>query len=245
VIEGKRGYGCSGWRDGCPFVLWGEYKGQKLGEGRIRELIQRRVTLESLSIEGAGPVVLQLLDSGELSEIPVPTGMPRRPVAKSDRSDRPSRRATGRRATRGGDAGDATAPRPDDRAEPRAQRPRKEKDREADGAPGKEKGERLGEVAVGACPLCGSDVVEQPKSFGCRRWKEGCRFAIWKTIAGKAIGVRTAQSLLRQGRTSLLRGFRSKAGNRFEARLKLDGGEVRFDFDPDDRRRPPRSPDSP
>ncbi len=27
VIEGKRGYGCSGWRDGCPFVLWREYRG--------------------------------------------------------------------------------------------------------------------------------------------------------------------------------------------------------------------------
>ena len=27
VIAGKRGYGCSGWRDGCPFVLWREYRG--------------------------------------------------------------------------------------------------------------------------------------------------------------------------------------------------------------------------
>ena len=24
VIEGKRGFGCSGWREGCPFVLWRE-----------------------------------------------------------------------------------------------------------------------------------------------------------------------------------------------------------------------------
>ena len=27
VIAGKRGFGCSGWREGCPFVLWREYRG--------------------------------------------------------------------------------------------------------------------------------------------------------------------------------------------------------------------------
>ena len=31
VIEGKRGFGCSGWREGCPFVLWREYRGRPLG----------------------------------------------------------------------------------------------------------------------------------------------------------------------------------------------------------------------
>ena len=30
VIEGKRGYGCSGWRDGCAFVLWKVHKGNNL-----------------------------------------------------------------------------------------------------------------------------------------------------------------------------------------------------------------------
>ena len=49
-------------------------------------------------------------------------------------------------------------------------------------------------------------------------------------IAGKAIGIRTVQSLLKSGRSPLLKGFRSKAGKSFEARLKLDGGEVRLDF---------------
>lgn len=26
VIEGRRGFGCSGWGEGCPFVLWREYR---------------------------------------------------------------------------------------------------------------------------------------------------------------------------------------------------------------------------
>lgn len=40
VIEGKRGFGCSGWRDGCPFVLWREYRGNSLTVDQIRELLQ-------------------------------------------------------------------------------------------------------------------------------------------------------------------------------------------------------------
>ena len=91
-------------------------------------------------------------------------------------------------------------------------------------------------VALGRCPLCGSDVVDQPKSYGCSGWKQGCKFAIWKTIAGKKISVKTAEALLKSGKSPLLRGFKSKAGNTFDAQLKLDGGEVRFDFEGGDRR---------
>src|SRR5262249_8525455 len=46
VIEGKRSLGCSGWKESCPFVLPREYKGHRLEDGRIRELLQRRVVLE-------------------------------------------------------------------------------------------------------------------------------------------------------------------------------------------------------
>jgi DNA topoisomerase-3 len=73
-------------------------------------------------------------------------------------------------------------------------------------------------------------VVDQSRSYGCSGWRNGCRFAIWKRIAGKFIVVRSARALLRNGRTSVLKGFESKAGRPFEARLKLEGGVVTFDF---------------
>ena len=106
VIEGKRGFGCSGWKDGCSFVLWKEHRGRPLELAHIRELLQRR-----------------------------------------------------------------------------------------------------------------------------RGWRGGCKFAVWKTIAGKKISVRTAQTLLGKGRSPLLKGFKSKAGKLFAARLKLEDGAVRFDFE--------------
>ena len=78
--------------------------------------------------------------------------------------------------------------------------------------------------------MCGAEVREQPKSYSCSGWKQGCKFVIWKTIAGKRISGRTAKTLLAKGQTGQLKGFKSKAGKPFEARLKLVDGEVQLDF---------------
>ena len=74
-------------------------------------------------------------------------------------------------------------------------------------------------------------MIEQPKSYGCQAWRDGCKFAIWKSIAGKRIGITTAKTLLKNGETKKLKGFKSKAGKPFEAKLKLEAGEVRFVFE--------------
>lgn len=85
---------------------------------------------------------------------------------------------------------------------------------------------------LGACPKCGSPVVQTKKSFGCSAWKErGCKFAIWKTTAGKRISESQAKQLLTKGRTSELKGFKSKAGRQFSAALVLDDEKkVRLEF---------------
>ena len=84
---------------------------------------------------------------------------------------------------------------------------------------------------LGPCPLCGAKVVEQKKSFSCSRWQDGCTLTIWKTMSRKRITARTAKALLRDGATSVLKGFKSKSGQPFSARLKLHEGTVSFDFD--------------
>jgi DNA topoisomerase-3 len=198
VIEGKRGFGCSGWRDGCPFVLWKAYKDIPLTLTQVRKLLQHRVLLEPIAAEGTGPApsILALTDTGALVEIPVP-----------------------RRESRGRAASTAPA------------RPRRSP-RRAASTPAREERAPLGVAAsLGPCPRCGSDVVDQSKWYACGGRERGCEFRIWKTIAGKRIGVRAAQALLRDGRTPRLKGFKSKAGKPFEARLKLDAGEVRLDFE--------------
>ncbi|RPI76497.1 MAG: type IA DNA topoisomerase [Desulfobacteraceae bacterium] len=85
---------------------------------------------------------------------------------------------------------------------------------------------------LGKCPLCGLDVVETPKAYGCSGYKEkGCNFKIWKTIAGKNISEKTAETLLSTKKSKKLKGFKSKAGKNFEAALYIDDqGNVKFQF---------------
>lgn len=84
---------------------------------------------------------------------------------------------------------------------------------------------------VGKCPLCGMDVIEHPKSFACSGYRvNGCGFAIWKKIAGKAIRQSTAKQLLESGRTGILKGFQKKDGTEFSSALILrKDGTVGFD----------------
>jgi DNA topoisomerase-3 len=205
VIEGRKGFGCSGWREGCRFVLWPEYQGRSLGVEEIRELLQLGALSTPIGRQGAGEVLLYLTDTGELVDVSVPTGRPKRPFKSAGRKTSVRREGTtpGRREPSAGEAPDTPSRKPPS---------------------------GFGTVSIGRCPRCGAEVVEQEKSFGCSGWKTGCRFAIWKKMAGKTIGVRTARSLLELGRTAMLKGFKSKAGKKFEARLTIEGGEVRFDF---------------
>ena len=86
---------------------------------------------------------------------------------------------------------------------------------------------------IGVCPKCGRKVVGYPKSYSCESGKDGCGFVIWKTIAGKAISQAQAEKLLNNGRTDLIKGFASKTGKSFNARLKLnpDTSVVEFEFE--------------
>jgi len=83
---------------------------------------------------------------------------------------------------------------------------------------------------IGECPFCKSSVLEFPKSFGCKNWKAGCKFTVWKIIAGKKITAAQASKIIKNGRSDLLRGFKSKGGNVFSAYLVINKNAVVFEF---------------
>lgn len=83
----------------------------------------------------------------------------------------------------------------------------------------------------GTCPVCQTgEVRETAKGWGCSRWKEGCKFVIWKTVAHKKLTAAQVKTLLAGKTTSVLKGFKSNAGKPFEAQLKLDGPDKRVTF---------------
>jgi DNA topoisomerase-3 len=95
--------------------------------------------------------------------------------------------------------------------------------------------------ALGKCPACGGEVVEGTKGYGCANWREkdgGCKFVIWKTIAKKKISKKAVTQLLKNGITETINGFKSKGGNTFSARLKVENDSARrsgvaFEFSDD------------
>ncbi|MCP1251486.1 DNA topoisomerase III [Elizabethkingia sp. S0634] len=44
IIEGKKGYGCSGYKGGCNFVIWKEIAGKKISISIAKTLIEKRRT---------------------------------------------------------------------------------------------------------------------------------------------------------------------------------------------------------
>ena len=201
VIQGKRAFGCSGWRDGCPFVLPPEQGERHFSTDEIRQLLQRRVVLKPYRSAQSDSVIAVLTDTGYVSEIPVPGS---RAAAATVAGSKPAGRTSPRSGSRKSSAAKKNTGPSEDR-----------------------QGVELGAV----CPLCGSDVVEQKKSYSCSRWRDGCPLVIWKTIAGKKIRASTAKTLLQRGQTDVLKGFRSRAGKAFSARLKMVEGQVKFEFD--------------
>ena len=88
---------------------------------------------------------------------------------------------------------------------------------------------------VGACPLCGREVRRTSFGYGCSGYKEGCRFTVKMKILGKLMSKKTVATLLSEGKTAVLSGFISnKSGRSFDASLRLEGGNVVFDFPPKD-----------
>jgi DNA topoisomerase-3 len=92
-------------------------------------------------------------------------------------------------------------------------------------------------AGLGACPVCRhGEITENARAYGCSRYREGCGFTIWKTVAGLTLTEDQVRRLIEQGGLPRIEGFTSKAGKRFGAGLRLDAaGKVVFDFEAGER----------
>nr|WP_308718745.1 topoisomerase C-terminal repeat-containing protein [Lactiplantibacillus plantarum] len=69
-----------------------------------------------------------------------------------------------------------------------------------------------------------------PERFYIVKPKQGESFTLTKKWSSKTLG-KTAIKALVTKETSKLKGFKSKKGKLFDAKLKLDGHKLSFDFD--------------
>ncbi len=84
------------------------------------------------------------------------------------------------------------------------------------------------------CPCCGKGKIKHsPKSAFCtnNKYNNGdCNFYLPKTIAQKKLTEKQIETLLVKGETTVLKGFISKLGNKFDAALKINKETVRVDM---------------
>lgn len=51
IIEGRKGYGCSAWKNGCSFVLWKQLYGVPIDKDLACQLLQNQRTLKAFAIK--------------------------------------------------------------------------------------------------------------------------------------------------------------------------------------------------
>ena len=79
------------------------------------------------------------------------------------------------------------------------------------------------------CPKCGGEIHEKYRQYQCT--KDGCDFAMWKTLCGRMFEPEEIEKLITEKQIGPLQGFRSKQGFPFAAVLKMNGeNKIEFDF---------------
>jgi DNA topoisomerase-3 len=61
ILAGRRGWGCTRWRQGCSFVVWFEIEGRRLSEGELRTLIANGRSATTVARPGGAAVAGQLV----------------------------------------------------------------------------------------------------------------------------------------------------------------------------------------
>lgn len=86
------------------------------------------------------------------------------------------------------------------------------------------------DTVIGVCPQCQKNVLDKGKFYGCTGYSEGCTFTLPKKWGGKTLTKKNIKDLLLKQETSLIKGFESKKGTPFNAKLKLVNNKLAFDF---------------
>ncbi len=94
--------------------------------------------------------------------------------------------------------------------------------------------------SLGDCPVCAKPVRPRGPVFACDTGRT-CAFVVFKKMAKRTISARMVKQMLENGRSDVVKGFKSRKGNDFSAAITWNEAEqkVRFAFEDDEPRRGP------
>lgn len=95
---------------------------------------------------------------------------------------------------------------------------------------GKDTGKGPGKEGSFLCPKCGKPLRKGKAGYFCSGRKDGCDFFLFSKWGQKELTDANIRDLVSGKKTSLIKGFRSKDGKPFSARLKLVDGKIVPEF---------------
>jgi DNA topoisomerase-3 len=261
VAENAKAYGCSRYREGCDFTIWKTVAKKKLSEKQAKLLMANGRTEQmkgftskagkkfdaKLKFDDNFKVVFEFDDGPRngaagaqaKGRSGVAPGMPRRegraPVGEQGPPPYPEDQEP---PPLGAPYPEEQGPPPaygDDSGAPASNAFVREDSSSVEALPQQTTSPRNAATKVSgdlSCPKCNQgQIIEGKRGFGCNRYREGCDFVVWKEIASKKLTEKQIQTLIAKGKTGLIKGFKSRKGSKFDARLKLDEGwKTVFDF---------------
>ena len=79
---------------------------------------------------------------------------------------------------------------------------------------------------LGTCPACKTPVRARGKVYTCDKGRE-CPFVVFVEMSGRELPAEAVREVLRDGRSAMLTGFRTKAGRSFDGFLEWNGKRVK------------------
>lgn len=82
------------------------------------------------------------------------------------------------------------------------------------------------------CPFCGKKVIKGKFGYFCSGKKDTkCKFSIGTEVCGKKISDAQAVRIIQKGKSTLIKGFKSKSGKEFDAYLVADKKQQKISFE--------------
>lgn len=234
VRESPKAYGCSRYREGCNLTIWKKTAGKEISPKLAKDLLADGQTehLEGFTSRAGKPFSARLKFDEEFKVV---FEFENEPAGGAQR--KPPEKRTSASSDSGPSPMDA--PPSDGAPPPMEEMPLSEgpppsepypvPPAKAASAPSSDQEADFPQLG---CPKCNEGhIVEGRKGFGCNRFREGCNFVVWKTVASKELTREQVETLIRDGKTDVIGGFKSRKGTTFETRLRLDEEwKTVFDF---------------
>ncbi|AQQ53774.1 type IA DNA topoisomerase [Planococcus lenghuensis] len=102
---------------------------------------------------------------------------------------------------------------------------------QANGLPDKMAFSPSAKEEIALCPACGKGKIISIKGFyGCSEYANGCKQTFPAVFLKKRLTANQIRQLCEKGKTPVLKGFMSKNGKKFNAKLILENGKLKMEF---------------